>query len=474
MTSMPTESSASEPRPRSRLRLQHRIVLSVVLVALVTSGGAAWFAVSVTTGALQSRLQAQLVGSADAVGRGGFALNPTILGSLRDIVGAQIVTLGPDGGVVASSDAAPPDGLVAAARREASGAPRAGEPARAVLTDCGFPCMVAVQQVDGRPGTAVVLVAEMSALNAASRSVARAILLSAVLSVVLLILASQVVVTRLTGPLDRLVRFVRELSPLDARRRAPVGDDEVGELSEAFNGMLDRLDQSRAALVRSEKLGLAGLFAARVAHDVRNPLSSIKMQTQLLRSLHQDDADDRSATTSILKDVEQVESVVRDLMELANPGAMRLEEGAINDVVDDAVRQLAAQLAYRKITLDVRLAEGLPAVPLDRSRLKQAFLNLMVNAAEAMHTGGQMTVTSGLEGDAIWVRICDDGVGVDPALVERAFDPFVSTKPEGVGLGLVNVKSVVDGHGGRISLEPRDPRGTCAQVWLPRTQHAYV
>jgi two-component system sensor histidine kinase HydH len=198
------------------------------------------------------------------------------------------------------------------------------------------------------------------------------------------------------------------------------------------------------------------------------------MQTQLLRSLHRDDADDRSAAESILRDVEQVESVVRDLMELANPGAMRLEEGAINDVVDDAVRQLATQLAYRKIAVDVRLAEGLPPVRLDRSRLKQAFLNLMVNAAEAMHTGGQMTVTSGLEGDAIWVRICDDGVGVDPALAERAFDPFVSTKPEGVGLGLVNVKSVVDGHGGRISLAPCDPRGTCAQVWLPRAQHVYV
>jgi signal transduction histidine kinase len=71
----------------------------------------------------------------------------------------------------------------------------------------------------------------------------------------------------------------------------------------------------------------------------------------------------------------------------------------------------------------------------------------------------------------VWARICDDGVGIDPALAERAFDPFVSTKPEGVGLGLVNVKSVVEGHGGGIRLEPRQPRGTCAYIWLPVPEH---
>jgi len=88
-----------------------------------------------------------------------------------------------------------------------------------------------------------------------------------------------------------------------------------------------------------------------------------------------------------------------------------------------------------------------------------------------MHTGGELRVSTGADGGEAWIRICDDGVGIDPALVERVFDPFVSTKPEGVGLGLVNVKSVVEGHGGGIRLEPRQPRGTCAFIWLPVAQH---
>jgi signal transduction histidine kinase len=111
---------------------------------------------------------------------------------------------------------------------------------------------------------------------------------------------------------------------------------------------------------------------------------------------------------------------------------------------------------------------ALPLISLDRTRLKQALLNVIVNGSEAMHTGGIMTVSTGQGEDAtLWVRICDDGVGVDPSLLDRVFDPFVSTKPEGVGLGLVNVKAVIEGHGGRIALEPQAPRGTCALIHLP-------
>jgi signal transduction histidine kinase len=470
MTSTPTASSDSEPRPRGRLRLQHRIVLPVVAVALVTSGGAAWVAVSVTADALQSRVRAQLVSSAAAVGRGGFALNATILRNLRDIVGAQIVTVGPGGTVVASSEEAPSAGLLAAARRAAATAPAPEETPQAFVSDCGFACLVAVRQVDGQPGTAVVLVSDMKPLDDASRSVARAILLSALVSVVLLLFASQLVVTRLTAPLEQLVTFVRGLAPRDSRR-APVGDNEVGELSEAFNGMLDRLATSQAAVLRSEKLSLAGLFAARIAHDIRNPLSAIRMQAQMLRRSHAADRDASESAAAILRDATQVESVVRDLMELANPGDLRLEPSDVNDVIRDALHQVSAQFAYRKIDVQLDLAEALPPVPLDANRFKQALLNVLVNGSEAMHTGGRLEVSSGLNGDGtVWVKVCDDGVGVPPEVLERVFDPFVTTKPDGVGLGLVNVKAVVDGHGGRITLEPRQPRGTCAHIRL-RTAH---
>jgi signal transduction histidine kinase len=124
-------------------------------------------------------------------------------------------------------------------------------------------------------------------------------------------------------------------------------------------------------------------------------------------------------------------------------------------------------LTYRKIITEVNLQEGLPLLSLDARRFKQALLNVIANASEAMPIGGTLTVDSSIDGQALAVRICDDGVGIDPAIKDRAFDPFITTKPNGVGLGLVNVKSVVEGHGGRIILEPRYPRGACVTIWLP-------
>jgi two-component system sensor histidine kinase HydH len=173
----------------------------------------------------------------------------------------------------------------------------------------------------------------------------------------------------------------------------------------------------------------------------------------------------------VLHDVAQVESVVRDLMDLANPGALSLRPGDVNAVLREALDQLSAQLTYRKIRVELALTDPLPSVAIDPQRLRQALVNIVVNGSEAMHTGGELRVSTGVEADRVWIMICDDGVGVDPALVERVFDPFVSTKPEGVGLGLVNVKSVVEGHGGRITLAPRQPRGTCAHIRLPVAQH---
>jgi two-component system, NtrC family, sensor histidine kinase HydH len=121
--------------------------------------------------------------------------------------------------------------------------------------------------------------------------------------------------------------------------------------------------------------------------------------------------------------------------------------------------------------VDARLDEHLAPVPLDPARLKQAFLNVLVNASEAMPTGGHVAIATRPDGAGIRIDICDDGVGIDDTLGERAFDPFVSTKRDGVGLGLVTARTVVEAHGGRIQLARRNPAsGTCATIWLPRQQ----
>ena len=449
------------------LRLQHRIVIPLALVALVATATAALVSLSVTSNALQSRLQAQLVSAAAVISRSDLALNPLILKNLQAVIDAHIVTFDAQGQVVATSAEDAPL-FLAAATRAASGRLPSNATAAVTTADCGAPCMVVVKTVEGRPGYAVAIVADTTTLVGATRSVARTILLTAALSGIVMVLVSQAVVRRVTAPLDRLVQFVRGLSPNERQRRAEVGENEAGALAAAFNDMLTRLEQAQDALVRSEKLALAGLIAARVAHDIRNPLSSIKMQTQLLQARLNADPDDQATLAAVLHDINQVESVIRDLLELARPGELRLERASINDVISEALDQLAPQFRHRKIAIDRQLDASLPEVSLDRGRFKQAVLNVLINASEAMPIGGNIAVASRLSTTSeVLVEICDDGVGVDAEIVSRVFDPFVSTKPDGVGLGLVNTKAVVEAHGGRITLSPRRPKGTCASIWIP-------
>lgn len=449
------------------LRLHYRIVIPFALVALVGTAAAALLALSVTADALQTRLQSQLLSAAHVVSRGDFALSPAILRNLQEVLGAHIVTFDERGTVLATTIPDDRPELLAAARGAVTtGEVRTYETPPVLRLDCGIPCLVATRRVAGRPGTVVALVAETAELATATRAVARGLLLAGAASLLAIVFVSQAVVRRVTRPLDELVRFVRELSPNDRGRRSRVGHNEIGVLAQSFNDLLGRLEQSQDALLRSEKLALAGLIAARVAHDIRNPMSSIKMQTQLVHARLR--GDERAALADVLHDVEQVESVISDLLELARPGELRLEPVSVNVVIEDALRHLAAQFTHRRIVVDRRLDQALPATALDEVRFKRALLNLLVNASDAMPTGGTLTITSRRsEPSAVELAICDDGVGMDAATLARAFDPFVSTKRDGVGLGLVNAKAVVEAHGGRIRLDPRSPRGICATIWLP-------
>jgi signal transduction histidine kinase len=126
-------------------------------------------------------------------------------------------------------------------------------------------------------------------------------------------------------------------------------------------------------------------------------------------------------------------------------------------------------MAHRKIIVEAKVEPDLPEVLVDVERFRQAVLNLIVNAADAMTDGGILSVVAARtpDGSAVVLDVCDDGTGIDPAVADRLFDPFVSTKRDGIGLGLVNTKTVVESHGGRIELTAREGGGTRARITLP-------
>jgi two-component system, NtrC family, sensor kinase len=456
--------------PRPALRLHHRIVIPVVLAALVTTSFGAYVSLTLTRRALETRMVTQLAGAAAAVSRGDFAVNGAVLARVKEIVGADILTYSLRGEVLASTaTGARRAELFATVSADQSIA--SASPDRPIVkrTTCGaVPCYIAYTRVPTATDTIVAVVEEASELNAATQAMQRTILVSAALGALVLMLVSQLVAARVTRPLARLVAFTRNVEDGSTERMAAAGNDEIGTLAAAFNDMLDRLDHARQAVVRSEKLALAGLLAARVAHDIRNPLSSLKMQAQLLRSRVPTN-EGQAMLAAVLHDVDQVESVVRGLLELAKPGEVNARPTRLEDVVRDVLEHLRLQLTHSRIAVSEDLSAVSPLIPLDAQRFKPALLNVIVNALEAMPSGGTLTVTTKAADDraSVSLVVCDDGIGVDPAILDNVFDPFVSSKREGVGLGLVNTKSIVERHGGSVHLAPRSPRGTCVTISLP-------
>jgi signal transduction histidine kinase len=259
---------------QGQLRLHHRIAMPFALVALLATSAAALVAVSAIARTLQARVEKQVLSTSAVVGQSDFALNTLILRSVRAITGADIITYTSSGSILATTVEHGNEALVAAVTApevtRAAMSASAGAPIVRTM-DCGKPCLVVHRRLTARPDTLVTVVVDTSELTAATRKLAATVLLGAALSVAVMIVLSQVITRRVTAPIDE-------------------------------------------ALVRSEKLALAGLMAARVAHDIRNPLSSIKMQTQLVGARLRGDVETQAQVGAVLRDIQQVETVVKDLM----------------------------------------------------------------------------------------------------------------------------------------------------------------
>jgi signal transduction histidine kinase len=453
------------------LRLHNRIVIPFVLVAVVAAAAAALLTLLVISRSFEARVTEQILNTADVLSRGGFAENPAIVRSVKAITGADVVTFTDGGTILASTlEGTHLGDLAVVTSAAAIGAATDARSAPVVReVKCDTPCLVAYQRLTGRADARVAVIVEASEVSAATRAVARTMVLIATAGLVVMIAASQMVARRVTAPIERLVVFADAVAGGESPGRAAEGNDEIGRLGRSFNHMIDRLDRSQASVVRNEKLALAGILAARVAHDIRNPLSAIKMQTQLLQGqLHGRESHEK-LLSAVLHDIATVEAVIGDLIELSRPGELVMRPSSLNAVVDELLQRVEPQMTYRKIVIESRLSPDLPNLALDPGRFKQAVTNVVVNAAEAMPSGGRVTITTRVAADrsTVVLEVCDDGIGIDPAVRERVFDPFVSSKPDGVGLGLVNAKAVVEQHGGRIELGPREPRGTRVRITLP-------
>lgn len=219
---------------------------------------------------------------------------------------------------------------------------------------------------------------------------------------------------------------------------------------------------------RQETLAQVGQLAAVVAHQVRNPLAGIKGAIQVIGGRLPPESPDRAVVSSILDRIGALNDMTRDLLQFARPRPPRIQALRLHTVLQDAAVLLGSSPDHPAAEVSVTGAEL--SVPGDPEQLKDVFLNLFLNAAQAMQGRGQIRVSVSAEEGSVRVAVHDSGPGVPPENRDRLFEPFFTTKHRGTGLGLAIVKSQVEAHGGRVSVDCPAEGGTRVTVELPTSQ----
>jgi hypothetical protein len=356
-------------------------------------------------------------------------------------------------------------------------------------------------------------------------------------ALVLIIFGSFLLSRILVKPIKDLVRLTQNISEGDFSQEIEVtSKNEIGQLIGSFNRMIERLKenqeslenyleslesankqlkQAQEELIRTEKLASIGRFAAGVAHEVGNPLGAILGYTSILQKERMDHEESKDYLKRIEKEIERINRIVRELLDFARPSKFEIREIEINKVIESTLSLLSYQKNFKNIEAQLDLEPNLPMIKGDESQLSQVFINIILNAIDAMPNGGVLTIRTGThlvenldtgrlqriyprrrksdpmesdyyhmrkadplavlfkkfsEGDRlVQIRISDTGIGIKKEDLENIFDPFYTTKApdKGTGLGLSISLRIVESLGGEIKVESEVGKGTTFEVYFP-------
>ena len=297
------------------------------------------------------------------------------------------------------------------------------------------------------------------------------------IGIVIAVLFSGWAARRVTRPVEHLAAAAREVGAGDWRVHVDVNsDDEIGELATAFNNMTRELIEQRERLVQSERVAAWRELARRLAHELKNPLFPLQITVEnLLRAREQNPAQFeevfQESTSTLLAEISNLKGIIGRFSDFAKMPRPELRGIAVNDLARDVVKLFQAQLTAPgrpEIKAALQLDDALPAIQADPDLLHRALSNLVLNALDAMPTGGTLTVRTSQHDGLVRLEVGDTGSGLTPEECERLFTPYYTTKQHGTGLGLAIVQSVVSDHGGRISVRSQPQQGTTFCIDLPQ------
>ena len=247
------------------------------------------------------------------------------------------------------------------------------------------------------------------------------------------------------------------------------------QLGERVKRATLELEETQRQLFQSEKLAALGKLSAGIAHEIRNPLTSIKILIHSLVDEMATPASREKDLAVIETEIEQVNKIIKQFLDFARPRPPSLEPIDVRKVLEETLALIVYEMEAQEVLLEREYAPGLPPVPMDREQMKQVFLNLLLNAIQAMEQGGKLKVATALKhpvpganrGSFAKISFQDTGKGIPEDVKGKVFEPFYSTKEGGIGLGLSIAQRIVEEHGGEIRLESSPGKGTVFYLTIP-------
>lgn len=284
---------------------------------------------------------------------------------------------------------------------------------------------------------------------------------------------------RITGPIKKLAEGTVRIANGDFSQKIEIdSQDEIGHLAQNFNEMShqlqltkERMETAQRRLIQAEKLASIGRISAGIAHEIRNPLTSVKLNIQKILENERLKEVEKDHLSLSQEGIGHIENFIKELLNFTRASELNLNRFAVEQIMEESLKMIQDSLELKNILLEKDFQEGIPEVFVDGDKLRQVFLNILRNACEAVEEGGKITISLSCQEDDTGrkarVEISDDGCGILEEEWENIFEPFYTTKSSGIGLGLSNARKIIEQHQGSIRVKKKESQGACFEILIP-------
>jgi signal transduction histidine kinase len=331
-----------------------------------------------------------------------------------------------------------------------------------------------LEDIEGRPFGELLMVRSYEPVRSGIRSLQRQLIVIWGTAIVAAALMSSVFAKRILRPIEQLDRAAARISEQDYSVRVPEGGgDELARLARTFNQMSGSIQEARDELIRQEQLSTIGRLASSIVHDLRNPLAAIYGGAEMMVDGELNPQQTQRVAQSIYRSSRVIKDLLQELVDVSRGRMQAPELCALWEIVGAAIDSQRPLAEQQNVTIEASIDPEFEVL-LERGRMERVFLNLVSNALEAMPDGGRISIEAERQDDQVIVRVTDTGPGIPREIRDRLFQPFVTARKTGLGLGLALSRQTVLAHGGDLWVEDRPAGGACFCVSLPMSREAGV